>query len=84
MANKDYISDELLAAYLDGNTNKEETRQVLNALKTDKQLQEILHIALQIEDEVTLRTSLNEERQNLNTKTKPQQYKVCPSKVRMK
>ena len=84
MANKDYISDELLAAYLDGNTNKEETRQVLNALKTDKQLQEILHIALQIEDEVTLRTSLNEERQNLNNKTKPQQYKVRPSKVRMK
>ena len=54
MANKDYISDELLAAYLDGNTNAEETKQVLNALKTDKQLQEILHIALKVEDEITL------------------------------
>ena len=42
MANKEYISDELLAAYLDGNTTKEETGQVLRALKTDKELQELL------------------------------------------
>ena len=31
MANKDLISDELLAAYLDGNTSEEETKQVLQA-----------------------------------------------------
>ena len=48
------ISDELLAAYLDGNTNKEETKQMLQALKIDKQLQEVLDIALQVENEVSL------------------------------
>ena len=47
MANKEYkISDELLAAYLDGNTTKEETELVLKALKTDKELQEVLDIAV--------------------------------------
>ena len=53
MENKKAISDELLAAYLDGRTNKEETMQVLNVLKTDKHLQEVLNIALQT-DEQTL------------------------------
>lgn len=52
MANKEYkISDELLAAYLDGNTTKEETELVLKALKTDKELQEVLGIALEVEEE---------------------------------
>ena len=54
MASKDIISDELLAAYLDGNTSNEETQQVLQALKTDKQLQEVLNVALQAEDEVSI------------------------------
>lgn len=58
MANKEFISDELLAAYLDGNTSKEETEQVLQALKTDKHLQEVLDIALQTEEEATV-VSLN-------------------------
>ena len=51
MANKEYISDELLAAYLDGNTSKEETELVLKALKTDKELQEVLDIAVRTEEE---------------------------------
>ena len=50
MANKDIISDELLAAFLDGNASKEETMQVLKALKSDKQLQEILHVALETDE----------------------------------
>lgn len=50
MANKNYISDELLAAYFDGNTNEVETREVLNAIKTDPELREIVDIALSIED----------------------------------
>ena len=54
MANKEFISDELLAAYLDGNTSKEETKQVLQALKTDKHLQEVLDIALQTEEDATV------------------------------
>ena len=51
MANKDYISDELLAAYLDGNTSEDETKQVLQALREDKELQEVLDIALRVEDD---------------------------------
>ena len=54
MANKDIISDELLAAYLDGNTTKKETEQVLKALKTDKQLQDIVGIALKTEEDASL------------------------------
>ena len=53
MANKEYISDELLAAYLEGNTNEAETHEVLNALKANPELQEMLDIALQVEDETT-------------------------------
>lgn len=51
MANKDRISDELLAAYLDGNTSKAETQQVLHALSMDQELQEVLRIAMQTNDE---------------------------------
>ena len=55
MANKNVvISDELLAAYLDGNTNEQETLQVLQALKTDKQMQEVLTVALQIDEDKSL------------------------------
>jgi len=51
MENKNNISDELLAAYLDGNTSKEETEQILEALKADKELQDVLDIALQTEEQ---------------------------------
>ena len=54
MADKDMISDELLAAYLDGNTSEEETRQVLQALRNDKQLQEVLDIALQTDEKASM------------------------------
>lgn len=54
MANREYISDELLAAYLEGNTNEEETRKVLQAIKTDKELQESLDIVLKVEESETL------------------------------
>lgn len=51
MANKHNISDELLAAYLDGNTNEAETHKVLNAFQVDPSLKEMLDIALEIEEE---------------------------------
>lgn len=51
MANKKYISDELLAAFLAGNTTKAETIEVLEALKSDKSLREVVDIALSIKDE---------------------------------
>ena len=52
MANKGYkICDELLAAFLDGNTGEAEAQEVLNALNGDPALQEVIGIALDLEDE---------------------------------
>ena len=51
MEKNDIISDELLAAYLDGNTNEAETLSVLRALDTDPELQEVLDIAMDIEND---------------------------------
>ena len=53
MANKKYISDELLAAYLDGNTSKDETLEVLNAMNADPSLKEVMDIALDLQEEDT-------------------------------
>ena len=50
MANND-IPDELLAAYLDGNTNETETMEVLDMLKNNPELQEMLEIALSLDEE---------------------------------
>lgn len=46
------ITEELLAAYLEGKTNKEQTLQVLNALKTDAKLREMVEIAMAVDDEI--------------------------------
>lgn len=51
MVNKDNISDELMAAFLEGNVNEKEMRQVLEAVGTNAELRETLKIALQIEEE---------------------------------
>lgn len=45
------ISDELLAAYLDGNTGEAETRKVLDALEVNQELREIVEIAMQVEND---------------------------------
>lgn len=50
MASKDYLSDELLATFLDGNTNEEETLRVLKAMKGDKALQEALRVAISVDE----------------------------------
>lgn len=59
MENSKYISDELIAAYLDGNTSEEETMQILEALKEDKELQEVLDIALHTEEENAVQLPIN-------------------------
>lgn len=51
MENKNNISDELLAAYLEGNISETETLEVLKALKTDPSLRETLDIALQVDED---------------------------------
>ena len=48
---KKIISDELVAAYLEGNTTPSETLQILQAMKTDPVLRETLAIAMQLEEE---------------------------------
>ena len=65
MANIDKISDELLAAYLEGNTNTEEMLQVLNALKTNPKVGEVLDIAVHLEEEAPVQQMAAEGGRNL-------------------
>lgn len=53
MENKNKLSDELIAAFLDGNTNGTETQAILQALKTDPELREVIETATQVEHERT-------------------------------
>ena len=48
--------DELLAAYLEGNTTPDETLQVLQAIKSDPVIRETLNLALSVELEEELET----------------------------
>lgn len=50
MAKNNFISDEQLAAYLDGNLTEAEACEVLRAMKSDKELSEILGIALDVDE----------------------------------
>lgn len=50
MANN-HISDELLAAFMEGNVNEQELAHVLRAARTDAELQEVLNIALEVDEE---------------------------------
>lgn len=48
------ITDELLAAFLDGNTSREETQAVLNAAATDPSLRELLEISMSVDEDLAL------------------------------
>lgn len=50
MTRDNHISDDMLAAYLEGNTNEEETQMVLDAIRNNPELQEIMSIAVNTED----------------------------------
>ena len=52
--NKHALSNELIAAYLDGNATLSEIQQVLNAMKYDAQLRELLQISAQVDAEMAL------------------------------
>lgn len=52
--NNTIISDELIAAYLEGNATPAETLLILQALKTDPILRETLDLALQLEEEESI------------------------------
>ncbi len=51
MADKHHISDEQLAAYLDGNLSMEEMHEVLGAMADDKELRDVAEIALGVGEE---------------------------------
>lgn len=48
------ITDEQIAAYLDGNASAEETQQILSAVQHDEELREVLSIALDIDEDSIL------------------------------
>lgn len=54
MSENNYISDELLAAFLDGNTNAEDTMSVLEAAEQDMELQEIIRIASEVDEDMAI------------------------------
>ena len=54
MNDKNQISDEILAAFLDGNTNAEDTMRVLNAAEQDMELQEIIRIASEVDEDMAI------------------------------
>ncbi len=51
---ENYISSELLAAYLDGNATAEENLKVLNALAVDPELREVIRISQALDAEENL------------------------------
>ena len=54
MSENNHISDELLAAFLDGNTNAEDTMRVLNAAEQDMELQEFIRIASEVDEDMAI------------------------------
>ena len=46
------ISDELLAAYMDGNTTLEETQMVLDAAADDAELKELMQLSIRVDEEL--------------------------------
>jgi len=46
------ISDELLAAFMDGNTTLEETQMVLDAMASDEELQELIRLSIKVDEDM--------------------------------
>lgn len=51
MKDNDTLSDQLVAAFLDGNTDEAETLRVLDALAHDAELREVMEVATRIDDD---------------------------------
>ena len=54
MSENNFISDEMLAAFLDGNTNAEDTMRVLKAAEQDMELQEFIRIASEVDEDMAI------------------------------
>lgn len=48
------ISDELLSAFLDGNTTAEETLQVLKAAEQDEKLREVIRFSVEVDEDLNV------------------------------
>ena len=59
MSKNNHISDELLAAFLDGNTNAEDTMRVLKAAEQDMELQEMIRIASEVDEDMAITVKPN-------------------------
>ncbi len=55
--NRDHISSELIAAFLDGNTDASETLDIIGAFREDEELREIMRISLEVDNEMGLSSS---------------------------
>lgn len=53
MSNNNMISDELLSAFLDGNTSKEDSLLILKAAEEDDELRNIIRIANEVDNDMT-------------------------------
>jgi hypothetical protein len=62
------ISDELLAAFLDGNTTREETKLVLRVMNCNRDLMEVVDIVQYLQDD--LHIDNDEERNETDLKNK--------------
>ena len=54
MSENNHISDELLAAFVDGNTNAADTMRVLKAAEQDMELQDIIRIASEVDKDMVI------------------------------
>lgn len=52
MKDKRMVSDELLAAFLDGNTSADDTLRILEAARHDEELREIIRISGEVDDDL--------------------------------
>lgn len=53
MTDKNIISDELLSAFLDGNTSAKDTIRILKASEQDRELQEIIRISKEVDEDMS-------------------------------
>lgn len=54
MSNNNMISDELLSAFLDGNTSQEDTLRVLKAAEENDELRDIIRIANEVDNDIAM------------------------------
>lgn len=76
--NTNYVSDELLSGFLDGNTSAEDTLRVLSAVENDTELQELIRIAGEVDmDLAQERTLVNRQIPMMALAAKKKENYLC-------